>query len=186
MFGQTAPMIHTLTFAAIPDNRLLAIGAFLLTLILSMPLAFVIASAWSGVVKLRLQAGLKQQVIALKQQMVERGMTADEIVRVLGPALEAADALAEEGEGEPGGAGRPCASEVIVEREGEWQPALVLRRSGDRCLIHTCAGYGYADMTDNEWVDAGRVRFPASSDGTGVSEADPWGGQAKEPVPAEI
>ncbi len=82
-----------------------------------------------------------------------------------------------------GGASRPCASEVVVEREGEWQPALVLRRSGDRCLIHTCAGYGYADMSENEWVDAGRVRFPASSDGTG---ADPWGSQAKEPMPAEV
>ncbi len=186
MFGQTAPAIHTLTFAAIPSNQLLVIGAFLLTLILSMPLAFVIASAWSGVVKLRLQAGLKQQVIALKQQMVERGMSADEIVRVLGPPLEAPDALTEDGDGEAGGVSRPCASEVIVEREGEWQPALVLRRSGDRCLIHTCAGYGYADMSDNEWVDAGRVRFPASSDGTGAFAADPWGGQPKEPVPAEV
>ena len=68
-------------------------------------------------------------MIALKQQMVERGMTADEIVRVLGPPLEAPDALTEEEAGEAGGVSRPCASEVIVEREGEWQPALVLRRA---------------------------------------------------------
>ena len=57
MFGQTAPMIHTLTFAANPGNQALMIGVFLLTLILSMPLAFVIASAWSGVVKLRFRRG---------------------------------------------------------------------------------------------------------------------------------
>jgi hypothetical protein len=186
MFGQTAPVIHTLTYAAIPGNQLVLIGASLLTLIFATPLALAIGSAWSGVVKLRLKAGLKQQVIALKQQMVERGMTADEIIRVLGPSLEAPDALTEEGDGKAGGASHPCASEVIVEREGEWQPALVLGRSGDRCLIHTCAGYGYADMSDNEWVDAGRVRFPASSDGTGAFGADPWGGKPKEPVPAEV
>ena len=57
------------------------------------PLAWVIGEACAGVIKLRLKAGLKQQVIALKQQMIERGMTADEIVRVVGPPFEPLDDL---------------------------------------------------------------------------------------------
>ena len=202
MFGQTAPMIHTLIFAAIPDYQLMAIGVFLITLLLIAPVAFVIGSAWPGVLKLRLKAGLKQQVIALKQQMIERGMTADEIVQILGPPSEALDDLSEEEGEEAGDVTGPFAGEVVVEREGyegQWHSALVLRRSGDRYLIHTCPGYEGCELPGNEWVKADRVRFPASSSG---QDDSPWGsadrtgafdashccgGQPnKGPVPAEV
>ena len=66
MFSQTASMIHTLTFAQL-DFGLVAAGVGLLILFLLIgvtPLAWVIATAWEGVTKLRLKAGLKQQVIA--------------------------------------------------------------------------------------------------------------------------
>src|SRR5262245_46626483 len=201
MFGQAAPMIHTLIFAEF-DFGLVVGGVFLFTLFLLVggtPLAWFIGTAWTGVTKLRLKAGLKQQVIALKQQMIERGMTADEIVQVLGPPSEALDDLSEEKDDEAGVVTGPYAGEVVVDREGEWHPALVLRRSGDRCLIHTCPGYGgMVEMSGNEWVKADRVRFPAPSNGqdgspqgsadrTGAFDASPCCGQPKkEPVPAEV
>jgi hypothetical protein len=165
-----------------------------------MPLAWMVASTWQGVTKLRLKAGLKQQEIALKQQMIERGMTADEIVQVLGPVSEApADLSEEEEDDEAGVVDEPCASEVVVERHGAWYPALVLRHRGDRCLVHTCPGYGgVVEKSGNEWVKADRVMFPASSsghDGSPRGSADraetfgasQWSGQPKkEPVPAEV
>jgi hypothetical protein len=139
-------------------------------------------------------------VIALKQQMIERGMTADEIVQVLGPPTEALDDLSEKEDDEAGVVHEPFAGEVVVEREGEWHTALVLRRSGDRYLIHTCPGYDGAEMSGNnaEWVVADRVRFPAPSSGqdgsprgsadrTETFGAGQWCGQPeKGPVPAEV
>ncbi len=123
-------------------------------------------------------------------------MTADEIVRVLGPPSEARDDLSEEEDGAAGVVNGLCAGEVIVDQEGEWHSALELRRSGDRYLIHTCPGYGAVEMSENEWVKADRVRFPASSsgqDGSPRGSADPtfdagsWCGHPKEePVPAEV
>jgi hypothetical protein len=137
MFSQTAPMIHLLTFAQI-DFGLVALGVCLFIVFLLVgvtPLAYVIASAWEGVTKLRLKAGLKQQVIALKQDMIERGMTADEIIRVLGVSSEALDDLSGKEENEAAVVTGPYAGEVVVEREGYegyWHPALVLRRGCDR------------------------------------------------------
>ena len=163
-------MIHTLTFAQF-DFGLVAAGVGLLILFLLIgvtPLVWVIATAWEGMAKLRLKAVLKQQVIALKQQMIERGMTADEIVQVLGPPCEALDDLSEEEDDEAGVVSGPYAGEVVVEREGyegSWHSALVLRRSGDRYLVHTCPGYEGCELPGNEWVKADRVRFPASSSG---------------------
>jgi hypothetical protein len=99
---------------------------------------------------------------------------------------------------EAGAVNGPCAGEVVVGRDGEWHSALVLRHSGDRYLIHTCPGHDGAEMSDNEWVQAGRVRFPASSsvqDGSIPDSADraeafgdgQWCVQPpKPPVPAEV
>jgi hypothetical protein len=203
MFSQTAPMIHMLTFAKF-DSGFVAfcVSLFILFLLVGItPLAWVIATAWTGATKLQLRAGLKQQVIALKQQMIERGMTADEIVQVLGPPSEALDDLSEEEDDEAGVVSGPYAGEVVVQREGyegEWHSALVLRRSGDRYLIHTCPGYEGCELPGNEWVKADRVRFSASSTGQDGSPRDSadctetfgssqWCGQPKKgPVPAEV
>jgi hypothetical protein len=195
MFGQTAPMIHMLALAKFD------VGWVMFLLFGVTPLAWVIGAYWAGVIKLRLKAGLKRQVIALKQQMIERGMTADEIVRVLGPPSEALDDLSKEEDDETGIVTGRFAGEVVVEREGYegyWLSALVLRRDGDRYLIHTCPGYEGVEMSGNEWVKADRIRFLASSSGqdgsprgsadrTGACDAGQWCGQPnKEPVPAEV
>jgi hypothetical protein len=212
MFGHTTPMIHTLILAQFDWGLLFWVAffatAFIATLVgVTTPLVSVIATARVGATKLRLKAELKQQVIALKQQMIERGMTADEIVQVLGPPSEALDVLsereddeAEEEDDKAGIVNEPCAGEVLIEQEGEWHTALVLRRDGDRYLIHTCPGCYEAEMSDNEWVDADRLRFPAPSSGqdgsprgsadrAGALGASQWCGQPqpkKGPVPAEV
>ena len=200
MFGQAPPMIHTLIFAEF-DFGLVVGGVFLFTLFLMVggtPLAWVIGTAWTGVTKLRLKAGLKQQVIALKQQMIERGMTADEIVRVLGRPAEALEVLSEGEDDEKGVVNERCAGKVLVDQAGQWLPALVLRRDGDRYLIHTCPGSYGVEMSDNEWVDAARLKFPAPSGGHDGSprgwadRTEAFGAGAtcsqpkKEPVPAEV
>lgn len=82
---------------------------------------------------------------ALKQQMVDRGMSADEIVAVLSrPSCE------------DRGASLPCASEVVVYADDEWQTALVLKRDEDRFFVHVVG----TDMSENRWVDRRNVRLP--------------------------
>ena len=203
MFGQATPMIHTLVFAQFNEGLVArSVLLFITFLVIGItPLAWVIVSGWTGVTRLRLEAGLQKQVIALKQQMIERGMTADEIVQVLGPPSRALDDLSKEKDDEAGVVSGPFAGEVIVEREGYegcWHPALVLRRSGDRYLVHTCPGYEGCEHEGNEWLTADRVRFPASSSGqdsssrgsadhSGDFDESQWCRQpTKEPVPAEV
>jgi hypothetical protein len=112
-------------------------------------LAGIIAPAWASVVKLRLET-------ALRQKMVERGMSAEEILQVLnGPVQDRK------------GIDYPCASEVVVDCDGEWCPSLILKRDEERYLVHY-VGY---EMSENEWVGSDRVRFPASSPNPGGS---PW------------
>jgi hypothetical protein len=200
MFSQSAPWMHTWTFAQIDPGMMgmAGVGVGLFLLVGVMPLTWVIGAYWAGVIKLRLKAELMQQVIALKQQMIERGMTADEIVRVLGPPAEALDVLSEGEDDEKGVVNEQCAGKVLVDQAGQWLPALVLRRDGDRYLIHTCPGSYGVEMSDNEWVDAARLKFPAPSGGhdgsprgwadrTGAFGAGATCGQPKkEPVPAEV
>ena len=95
----------------------------------------------------------------------------------------------------------PFAGEVVIEREGyegQWHSALVLRRDGDRYLVHTCPGYEGCEMPGNEWVAADRVLFrtpPSDQDGSPWDSADrtetfrasPWCSRPeKEPMPAEV
>jgi hypothetical protein len=93
--------------------------------------------------------------------MLERGMSAVEIAQVLNRSTPGRNAVE-----------YPCASEVAVNWEGDWYDALVLRREDDRFYIH----YVGHDMSENEWVTADRVRFPASSP-TGLG---PRGENAKD------
>jgi hypothetical protein len=144
----------------------------LLTLI---ALAGICAGAWTTVQKSRLDH-------ALKQQMIERGMSADEVVAVLAG-------------GRPGNGGMeaPCASEVVVESDGEWHTGLVLKRDGERYLVHFVG----TDMSDNDWVTADRVRFPASKEShcgapwdwtfpAGMFAAGNWCGNGEKPKAARV
>jgi hypothetical protein len=192
MLIEAAPMIHALIFATISEYVVGGVIVFLLTLIIGAPMAYVVGSAWSGVIKLRLKARLKQQVIALTQQMIERGMTANEIARILGPPSEALSDLSVEEQDDQ--VNKTFAGEAILERDGDWHPALVLRRDGDSYLVHTCPGYHGAEMLDNEWVGADRLQFPPGSSSDDGSPRGSVNGTAaaccgqpkKAPVPAEV
>jgi hypothetical protein len=86
---------------------------------------------------------------ALKRDMVDRGMSAEEIERVLGVVQPQP----------PKGIDFPLASEVVVEWEGDWYPALALKRDGDRYYVHFV---GHS-MEENDWVPLERMRFPAGT-----------------------
>jgi hypothetical protein len=103
-------------------------------------LAGIIAPVWTNVAKHRIDIGLKQK-------LVDRGMSAEEILKVLSVTRAAQTAV-----------DYPCASEVVAESGGEWIPALVLKRQDDRFYVHF-VGH---EMSENEWVTADSVRFPAS------------------------
>jgi hypothetical protein len=61
----------------------------------------------------------------------------------------------------------------VVESEGEWSPGLILKRDADRYYVHHVG----QDMSDNEWVTADRLRFPASSVDPGGAPWD-WSGSS--------
>ncbi len=139
-------------FAMSPaQNVALAIVGMVVGFVTLVSLTGIIVSAWANAYKLRLDT-------TLKQQMVDRGMSADEIVTVLSGPVPSTNAV-----------DLPCASEVVVESDGQWSPALILKRGDDRYLVHY-VGY---DLSDNEWVPAARVRFPESSS---HPEGSPWDG----------
>jgi hypothetical protein len=95
-------------------------------------------------------------------------MSAEEIVRVLGKA----DPVGVESS--------PCASEAIVEWEGDWYPAYVLKTAPGKFFVH----YIGHDVSENEWVEANRVRLPA---GTDPDHQPSWASApSKWPVEAEV
>jgi hypothetical protein len=63
----------------------------------------------------------------------------------------------------------PCASEVVVDIEGEWHTGLILKREGDRYYVHVVG----TEMSDNQWLTGDHIRFPASNDG-GCGKAGDW------------
>ncbi|MFO0952710.1 MAG: hypothetical protein U0835_16490 [Isosphaeraceae bacterium] len=89
---------------------------------------------------------------ALTQQMLDRGMSADEIALVLDPKQARKN-------GEVSSTRLACAAEAVVEHGGDWYPALVLEVGDDQYFIH----YVGHDMDSNEWVTEDRIRFPAGS-----------------------
>jgi hypothetical protein len=123
----------------------MGIGALVL-----ISLAGVCAGAWTTVHRHRLDH-------ALKQQMLERGMTADEVVAVMGSTER-------RGRGEE----LPCACEVAVRIDDEWQSGLILKQDGDRYFIHVVG----TDMDENQWVSGEKLRFPALTDGQGLLASD--------------
>lgn len=90
----------------------------------------------------------------LKHSMLERGLSPEAIVQVI--------------EARPGGPGElhvsgavdlPCACEAVVEADGEWHAALVLKEAEGRYYIHFVG----TDMDENEWVGDDRIRFAPDS-----------------------
>jgi hypothetical protein len=148
MLSQFVPDIAAMSSAQYLALAIVAMGVGFLTLV---SLAGIIVPAWASVCKSRMET-------ALKQQMVERGMSADEILTVLSGPVPSTNIV-----------NLPAASEVVVEWNGDWCPALVLKREDDRYFVH----YVGHDLSDNEWVSGARVRFPESSR---HQEGSPWDG----------
>ena len=90
--------------------------------------------------------------------MIDRGMSAEEIVSVLKNQRPGERAVE-----------LPCASEAVVEIDDEWQMALILKREGERYYVHVVG----TEMSANQWVTWDRVRIPAASLEGHVSPLDP-------------
>src|SRR5262245_55388784 len=84
--------------------------------------------------------------VALKQDMLDRGMSAADIERVMGSKSVEPDARV---------ANYPTPGEVVVEWEEEWYPAMLLKTDGTRYYVH------YKGYDEEEWVTLDRIRFPA-------------------------
>lgn len=119
---------------------------------------------------------------ALKRDMIERGMAADAIMQVINcrstPEVGANRAP-------EGAVNLPCACEAVVNRDGDWQTALVLQMSDDRYYVH----YVGSDLDENEWVDEDRIRFRAWSKDPDVladSRIARHGSPRKPPLQMEV
>ena len=154
MLSHFVPLIAAMSSTQQVALAIVGMGVGFLTLV---SLAGIIVPAWASVSKLRMET-------ALKQQMVERGMSADEIQTALSGPVPSANTI-----------DLPCASEVVVEWDGDWCPALILKREDDRYFVH----YVGHELSDNEWVSGARVRFPESAR---HPEGSPWDGM----FPAEV
>jgi hypothetical protein len=124
--------------------------------LLAVTLVAIIVPAWASVCKLRLET-------PLKQQMLERGMSAEEIVKVLHGLVR------DDGSRDQTGSDYPFACEVVVERDEEWHTGLLLRRDGERFLVH----YVGEDMSENEWVTQDRLRIRPDAK---MPDGSPWDG----------
>ncbi len=150
MTGLVIPILADFSLARDPGGQVLLVVLCTPTII---SVVAICAGAWSKVHKYRLET-------SLKQQMIDRGMSADDIVTVLTRSKLA----------EPG-VEAPCACEVVVENGGEWQTGLVLKRDGERYYIHFVG----TDMSSNEWVNSDRIRFAVSRPSES-QYGDPWDG----------
>jgi hypothetical protein len=114
--------------------------------------------------------------IALKRDMVERGMPAEAIARVINThstTPEDATLLS-------------WPTQVVVQMDGEWQDALVLKAAPGRYYVHLVG----TQMDENKWVEQEYVRFPAGSEmftvAARAATATPNGAPVKEPVVEDI
>jgi hypothetical protein len=137
-------------------------------------LAGIIVPAWASVSRLRMETGLKQQ-------MLERGMSVEEILSILSRPDTPTNNV-----------DYPCASEVVIQGDEEWHPGLILKREGDRYYVHYVGG----EMSENEWVPGTRLRFPESAkkscgspwdstDSSGALRARSWCANTLKPEPVD-
>src|SRR4051812_48843385 len=100
MLSQIGPMMDGLNPSQVTALAIVGMGVFVFTVI---ALAGILVSNWASVSKVRLET-------ALKQQMIERGMSAEEIIKILGVPSSPISTEAVE---------YPCASEVVVDCDGD-------------------------------------------------------------------
>jgi hypothetical protein len=101
---------------------------------------------------------IARRQLALKEEMVQRGMSVEEIERVIRAGAAKPEVRGEEA-GDRYALEGPATCDVVAqESDGDWQRAILLRRDGDSWLVH----YVGHDVDDNEWVGRDRIRFPSS------------------------
>jgi hypothetical protein len=165
---EVPPMLGALLSQSLSPEQamLILIVGFAATAGVLIAVTAIVTSAVRSVAVTRLE-------IAMKRELVERGMSAEDIARVI-------DAHTCSGENV---VNLPCASEAVVLRDDEWQPALVLQIGNGRYLVHHVG----SDMDENEWVGEDRIRFRAGSQiPTLVSQSVANGVPRKEPMEAEV
>jgi hypothetical protein len=108
----------------------------------------------------------------LKHAMIMQRMSPEAIVQVI--AAQPGNAAATHVDG---ATSLRCACEAVVEGDGEWHAALVLKEAEGQYFVHFI-GTG---MDENEWVGEDRIRF--ARDSHFVSQN---GMPRKEPMEAEL
>jgi hypothetical protein len=136
-------MLHNLTNSSLSGDQVV----FLATVII-ITLGVVTITVTKSITGLLAKLSQMRWESGLKQQMIASGLSVDAMERILGHSIS----------GTPG-AGCPIASEVVVDRDGEWSTALVLNADDGRYLVHFVG----EDMSSNEWVPENRVRFPSAA-----------------------
>ena len=145
---------------------LIVIVGFTATAGVLIAVTAIVTSALRSVAVTRLE-------IAMKRELVERGMSAEDIARVIDTHTPSGENVVN----------LPCASEAVVLRDDEWQPALVLQIGNGRYLVH----YVGSDMDENDWVDEDCIRFRAGSHVPTLNSQSVANGVArKEPMEAEV
>jgi hypothetical protein len=101
--------------------------------------------------------------------MLDRGLSAADIERVMGSkGVEVVnDARV---------TNYPTPSDVVVEWEEEWYPAILLKTDGAKYYIH------YKGYDEEEWVTLDRIRFPAQPQPATAPEPQP----ATAPEPQHV
>ena len=97
--------------------------------------------------------------MALMRDLVGRGMAPDEIERIVTLAGDKSRKPRPSRSTEA-----PGPAEVLVERDEEWLPAVLIRTAEDACLVHVMG----EEMSDNSWVGRAHIRFPVSAVGRPV------------------
>ena len=147
MVSHFVPILAEFSSSQVVALAIVGMGVGFLVLV---SLAGIIVPAWASISRLRMETGLKQQ-------MIERGMSTEEILSILSGPERATNSV-----------NFPCASEVVIEGDDEeWHPGLILKRESDRYYVH----YVGTEMSENEWVAGARIRFPESSK---TSCGSPW------------
>src|SRR5262245_33783696 len=102
------------------DLLMYAFGAFAMLCGVVLLSVHIIAKNWRKVRQYQIDA-------TLKQDMIDRGMSAADIERIISSKNVAADEKPVQ---------VPTPSDVVVEWEEEWYPALLLKTEGSKYYVH--------------------------------------------------
>jgi hypothetical protein len=136
------------------------LGVFLALTILAIVAGTVIALFHIAASESR-KVRVAQLEVALKQEMVQRGMSADEIAKVLAASTVHSATQGDEGGDNPDRYAQlgPATCDITAQDDdGEWHQAVLLGMREHECFVHYIGTYD----DDPRWIPRTRVRFPAA------------------------